>query len=417
MAKTVSVGVDKGCLRLQFTSSVSQKFWGKKQKYKSLNLKDNPEGRQIAEDIARNARQDIYKDNFDVTLERYNPHLLKESSKQSNVKITTLLELYAKYIEEVKKPALVKVTYTKTYATKYQNIIRHCADADIIQDSVLIFDTIKSSTTPNTAKNLLNVLFNLLEWCKRRNIVQKETYNPYKDYRQDISGKSKRLKSPAHIIEQSLDSKDTDYRGFSSQEAERIIEAFSERGQTPKLYHQFIRFLFLTGCRPSEAVGLQWEDISEDCATITFRHAYCREVKELKGGKNARYEGKEKRLFPCGEKLQILLFEIKNERQNPDNYVFSTIKGKPINWHSFRGCWAGVHDGINEMNGVIEELAREKKVRFYLKPYATRHSFITWQLKAGMTPANVAKLVGNSPEMIYKHYVSADEDAKVAFEV
>jgi hypothetical protein len=34
-----------------------------------------------------------------------------------------------------------------------------------------------------------------------------------------------------------------------------------------------------------------------------------------------------------------------------------------------------------------------------------------------MTPANVAKLVGNTPEMIYKYYVSADEEISLAFEL
>jgi len=417
MSKTVSVGTDKGCLRLQFTSSVSQKFWGKKKKYKSLKLKDTTENRAVAEDIAYKARQDIYNDNFDASLKRYNPLALQESSKQINSKIPTLIELYLQYIEAVKKPTLTKASYRFPYGGTYLNLIKPCADADIIQDSVLIFDTIKTATTPKMTQKLLNTLFKLLDWCKRRNVVKKETYNPYKDYIQDIPGKSKRQKLPAHIIEQNLDSKDSDYRGFLSQEAETIIESFANRGTTPKLFYQLVQFLFLTGCRPSEAIGLQWDDISENCTSITFRHAYCQLTKELKGGKNARYEGKEKRLFPCGEKLQNLLLEIKGDTQNPVTSVFLTKEHKPINWFSFAKTWTGRHDKYTTINGVVEVLAREGKIRFYLKPYATRHSFITWQLKAGMTPANVAKLVGNSPEMIYKHYVSVDEDAKVAFEV
>ena len=417
MSNTVSVGTDKGCLRLQFTSSVSQKFWGKKQKYKSLKLKDTTENRAVAENIAYKARQDIYNDNFDASLKRYNPLALQESSKQINSKIPTLIELYLQYIEAVKKSDLTKGSYKFKYGGSYLNLIKPCADADIIQDSVLIFDTIKTSTTPNTTQDLLNILFNLLEWCKRRNVVKKETYNPYKDYIQDIPGKSKRQKPPAHIIEQNLDSKDSDYKGFLPQEAEAIIESFANRGTTPKLYYRLVQFLFLTGCRPSEAIGLQWDDISENCTSITFRHAYCMYTKELKGGKNARYEGKEKRLFPCGEKLQNLLLEIKEDTPNPVNFVFLTIKDKPISWQKFVNSWTGWHNECRKTNGVLEVLAREGKIRFYLKPYATRHSFITWQLKAGMTPANVAKLVGNSPEMIYKHYVSVDEDAKVAFEV
>lgn len=101
----------------------------------------------------------------------------------------------------------------------------------------------------------------------------------------------------------------------------------------------------------------------------------------------------------------------------PKSKVFLSIKGKPISWQSFYYCWSGSHNNHNNINGVIETLGREGKVRYYLKPYATRHSFITWQLAHGMTPANVAKLVGNTPEMIYKHYVSADEDIKLAFEI
>jgi hypothetical protein len=234
MSKTVSVGTDKGCLRLQFTSSVSQKFWGKKKKYKSLKLKDTTENRAVAEDIAYKARQDIYNDNFDASLKRYNPLALQESSKQINSKIPTLIELYLQYIEAVKKPTLTKASYRFPYGGTYLNLIKPCADADIIQDSVLIFDTIKTATTPKMTQKLLNTLFKLLDWCKRRNVVKKETYNPYKDYIQDIPGKSKRQKPPAHIIEQNLESKDSDYKGFLPQEAEAIIESFANRGTTPK---------------------------------------------------------------------------------------------------------------------------------------------------------------------------------------
>jgi integrase len=108
---------------------------------------------------------------------------------------------------------------------------------------------------------------------------------------------------------------------------------------------------------------------------------------------------------------------MKEDTKKSANYVFLTSNNKPVNWPSLVDCWGGTHNKYLNQDGVVEKLAREKKIRFYLKPYATRHSFITWQLKAGQTPANVAKLVGNTPEMIYKHYVSADEDAKVVFEV
>jgi integrase len=39
-----------------------------------------------------------------------------------------------------------------------------------------------------------------------------------------------------------------------------------------------------------------------------------------------------------------------------------------------------------------------------------RHSFITFCLEQGMDAKDVAKLVGNSPEIIYRHYAGAKKD-------
>jgi integrase len=298
----------------------------------------------------------------------------------------------------------------------YLNILASCASADIVEDSTKIFDKVKAATTPPIARQVLDVLYNLLEWCKRREIVKKDTYNPYRSYKQDVPGKPKKVK-PKHIIEQGL-VEDDDYRGYSPKEAEYIIKAFSSRGRTPDLYHLLVLFLFLTGCRPSEAVGLQWGDINEDCSVITFCHVYCMTTKEEKGLKTKRF-GKLRRNFPCGKRLQNLLKEMREKQGNPHpkSKVFLSIKSAPVYWSSFYSCWAGCHRNGQNTDGVIEILGREGKVGHYLKPYSTRHSFITWQLAHGMTPANVAKLVGNTPEMIYKHYVSADENLKVAYEI
>jgi integrase len=285
-----------------------------------------------------------------------------------------------------------------------------------VEDSIKIFDTIKASTTPPQVRSILDALYNLLEWCKRREIVDRNTYNPYRDYKRDAPGNSKQAK-PRHIIEQDL-ADDDDFRGYSPEEAKHIVHALRLRGFTKNLYSSLALFLFLTGCRPSEAIGLQWRDVNEDCNVITFRRAFCHVTKEEKGLKTRRF-GKEKRNFFCGEQLQNFLKELRENQDdlNPKSKVFVNREGKPVNWRSFHAAWAGMRDNQHNTDGVIEKLVREGKVRFYLKPYATRHSFITWQLAEGMTPTNVARLVGNSPEMIYKHYVSADENLTPAFEL
>jgi len=414
MALTARLSVDKGCLRLQFPSAISKKIWNVKQKYLALGLPDSSRNRFIAEEIVATVNRDIFFDKLDITLEKYKPCTLKKTLEQVKPEFSGLLELYTEFIETVKKPGVGQSSYRR-YQVTFLNIIKPCASADIVAESTKIFDTVKAATTPEKVRELLDVLYNLLEWCKRREIVKKDTYNPYRSYKQDVPGKSKQVK-PKHIIEQDL-AQDDDYRGYSPKEAKYIIKAFSSRGHTSGLYSILVLFLFRTGCRPSEAAGLRWEDINEDCSVITFRHVYCMRTKEEKALKTERF-GKDKRKFPCGKSLQNLLKKMReNFNRHPKAKVFLTREGKPINWSSFYDIWTGKHTNGQNVDGVIETLAKEGKVSYYLKPYATRHSFITWQLANGMTPANVAKLVGNTPEMIYKHYVSADENVEVTFEL
>jgi integrase len=52
---------------------------------------------------------------------------------------------------------------------------------------------------------------------------------------------------------------------------------------------------------------------------------------------------------------------------------------------------------------VLEELVDENKIREYLPLKHCRHTFITLALEAGIEVKDVAALVGNSPDVIYRH--------------
>ena len=414
---TVTVGTDKGCLRLQFPSSVSKKIWGKTQKYKSLGLSDTPINRAIAEKIASTAQLDILSDNLDLTLERYNPHLLERTSEKIEPKIPGVLTLYEKYIETVVKASVEASTYQR-YSGYYLNTLKHCADAHIVKDAIEIRDTIRKLRTDNKTREILDVLFNLMEWAIRNKVLPRGTENPYRELKQDVRGKTK-YKKPKRMLENEMNTDSEDYRGYSPEEARAIIEEFSDRGKPKGKYRDAVEFMFLTGCRMGECFGLLWEDIEEDCSDITFRHSLCRFTQENKGLKT-EHQGKTSRKFHCGERLKSLLIRIRESKTySPQAFVFSDTEGKAINALAFYCVWAGQdkRKGGRRSMGVTGKLLQKGKLKFYLKPYATRHSFINWQLKEGETPANVAKLVGNSPEIIYRHYVSADNDTKAPFEI
>jgi integrase len=176
-----------------------------------------------------------------------------------------------------------------------------------------------------------------------------------------------------------------------------IIHAFENDSysskQTPvphSYYTSYVKFLFSTGCRPEEAIALQWRHINVDCTRIHFREAIPSDTGirgETKTGKT--------RTFPCNPKLQSLLEEIRPEYTKPKDLVFPGPRGNVIDSHNF----------LNRVWGpVVKALVDNGKVERYLPQYNIRHTFITLALEHGLDAKDVARLVGNSPEVIYRHY-------------
>jgi integrase len=186
-----------------------------------------------------------------------------------------------------------------------------------------------------------------------------------------------------------------DRRAFTAPERDAIIKAFELDTFSPvpttirhSYYTGFIRLLFLTGCRLEEARALQWSHIATDYAYIRF---------EAARPSDTNIEGETKthsvREFPCNERLAGFL----RSHQRSDGLVFPSPSGKAIDTHNLvkRG-WSL----------VVKSLVTTGQVRDYLPLKNTRHTFITLALEAGLDPKDVAYLVGNSPEVIYKHYAA-----------
>jgi len=187
---------------------------------------------------------------------------------------------------------------------------------------------------------------------------------------------------------------------FSEEEREMTIQAFRDhkgnwngRGFTGCKYSHyapFVEFLFLTGCRPSEAVGLRWKDVSSDCGDITFNGSlqYIHNAWErIEGSKNNK-----KRVFPCGQRLRELLQSIRTEVSDRDSLVFPSPKGKTINYGNFsKGAWDKVVDPIKP--GTT--------------PYNARDTFITSQLMKGIGATQIGTWTDITEAMIRKHYADS----------
>ncbi len=116
----------------------------------------------------------------------------------------------------------------------------------------------------------------------------------------------------------------------------------------------------------------------------------------------------EERWFKTGMRLQEFLRNIKPSNAKSDDLVFPRQNGQPIKWHIFCRTWMGCES--NRQPSLIGRLIQQGKVKQYLKPYSTRHTYITLMLNEGINAIDIAKQVGNSPKIIMKHYASATRD-------
>jgi integrase len=146
----------------------------------------------------------------------------------------------------------------------------------------------------------------------------------------------------------------------------------------------------LTGCRPGEALGLEWSHINDG-----FIHFQQTSVNGLRGELKQGLKTQSSRKFPVNRQLQELIDSI--PRMN--KLVFPSPTGRIIDWTNFRArAWVTV--------------LKNAGIRFR-KPYQTRHTFITEALRRGLSVQDVAKLVGNSPQVIYQHYAGASRELVV----
>jgi integrase len=188
--------------------------------------------------------------------------------------------------------------------------------------------------------------------------------------------------------------KERDIAAFDSIERESIICYFKK--EDPH-YAPWVEFLFLTGCRPSEASALRWLHVTPDLREIEFkvsRRPDSRREQKTKSGS---------RIFPVGDRLRFLLFSLKTGKESDDSLLFTGIKGDALNYNNFQ---------TKRWTPALTDLKENGLVRRTLSQYHCRHTWITLALENGYSIADVAYLSGNTPNIIHLHYASRNRSLK-----
>lgn len=374
------IAVSNGRLQIHVT------YQGRR-RYISVGLPDTELNRIRAEEICREISKDLAYSNFDESLDRYRmmsasyvpPKPLNESKR-----ITDLLAAWERYAAF--KDKQIELT---TKIAKYQvieNWIKRLPQRSL-DSAVMIRDYVVSETTPRNAKYVLAQFAACCKFAVNSGLLES---NPFDGMAADI----KRPKAKKRIDP------------FTKEEAAVIIQRF--RQQMPA-YAPFVEFRFLTGCRPSEAIALKWGDINARFTKITFSRAAvrCQGQMVMKSLKT-----EERREFRCNGQLANFLQElhavaVSSGKGGKDDLVFPSPNGKLINESDFLLVhWKGRED----KPGLVTQLVEEGSVSRYRCFYNTRHSFITWSLKAGIDVVTIAQWVGNSPKTIFENYAGYLKD-------
>ncbi|BAY79066.1 integrase family protein (plasmid) [Nostoc linckia NIES-25] len=341
-----------------------------------------------ATEIANRIRQDCIAGYFDPTLTKYKPNALgKRSAKDAlqdleeakivlaereSVNAVNLLNLFDDYTKF--KSKTLKANSMIDY-DRIKNKLKKCP-YKLAKEAMNIMQWLVSDHKGSSTSSLEKQWKLINACCKWGVACQKLQSNPFEGIKNLIPA-TKNSGTKEEI------------NPFTVEERDRIITAF-RLNQHYSYYAPLVEFLFITGCRPEEALALQWKHIKG--VKITFSQKLTANGEIELGTKT-----EEKRSITMNTRIKEIADSIKPENFSSQDFVFPAKKGGLIDWHNFANrAWRNVLESLPDID--------------YRNPYQMRHTCITLMVKAGVDSTIIARWVGNSPNMIAKRYLGDVSD-------
>lgn len=373
--------VRKGRLMLRFSLN-GVRYSG------ALGWIDNERNRKFADVKVQDIVGDILKERFDYSDRKLTAYVSRSVVGKEPVPAPapTPLPAWVDVLEahlESRRDKLSPSTVGRFL--KHLKIIERCPHP--LEEPQKIRSWIKASTTPGMASRILKESLAACEWAIEEGMLKD---NPLR----------------GQVIHHKPSKKGTmQIEYWERHERDAIINGFYENYYY-SWYGPLVEFLFLTGCRPSEALGLRWSNVLDGGTRVVFNEA----LVGGEGGKPTMKAGLKtevERTVRLGPRSSELIVRIAESADSES--VFVGPRGAAIDWSNFRvGPWYG----------TLRRLGYPKK-----KPYSTRHTMITLALRGDKTVnppiepmpiADIAAMVGNSPEIILRHYAGVAKDLRLS---
>lgn len=340
--------------------------------YDKINLK-------AARKVVLQIELDMANDQFDVTLIKYGSRSVKVHEEP--IQHNSIVGYFERWVKEYKHLDCDK----NSDYHHLRNTLKKWGDIEPIE-MLTRLNTEKFS--PKTYNERLSMLKGFAVWMVKH-AHWKE--NPFEDVsRKKVSKTEKPDRTP-----------------FTEQEIHLILEAVREDKFCPTSsrykhshYYPFLYFIFKTGVRNAEAVGLRAGSLDFTKSIITIKESLARTVKGTHAEARVRKATKNGkiRILPLSDDLREVLLPL-SVGKGSDDLVFQSYTGQCIDDRMFqRRVFSVVLKGLNIPHRVL---------------YACRHTFGSRCIDAGITPVMTAFLMGNNPETAlrnYTHQVSIPKD-------
>ncbi|MTJ54824.1 site-specific integrase [Anabaena sp. UHCC 0253] len=311
-----------------------------------------------------------------------------KESKHRNIRVVEkndLQMLWSKYVDYNKNVnTWCESTILTTVAT-VTSIINSCPVQKLEQKGELVkwFFSDKNRC-PKTSKDRLKWIVSAIDWNSKHGNIPKKWGIEYRDLLESIKLKD--------IQRSNFQDNDNELDIFSVSEVYSILDAlknetYVRQKGTHKQYYFYVYFLWLTGCRPSEAVALKWENIDFEKNRIKFCENQVNAsgtIVKKQGTKTVDF-----RFFPINQELREI-FSVFNNRTG---YVFTNKNGKCISQQALNGVWKNLLAAMNLR---------------YRVPYQLRHTMISYHANNDYPIHKLAEIVGNSEKIIKEYYLKLD---------
>lgn len=330
----------------------------------SLGLINDANGRLKGYQIVEAIERDYLFGDYDATMQKYIPRLKERSNQRrayrQELRKMKVVEGFERYLEAIKVE--VKPTTYKYIDETLGAWIRRIGNKTLL-DAETNCKLLQGMTTTDLSLRVLQRLAIITDYLREG---MTDISNPYRPL---VIALQKKKNREVHTYKPTV---------IPQLELDTIIDTLKTSNA---YYGNLVEFMALTGCRPSEAIGLTYDNIFSSHIRLG------RSIERI-DGKWIFIEGSKNnkvRKFPMNEKLKTFV-EGLEKVEDLDSLVFISPQGNPIDYNNFkRRYWSRVAPGYT--------------------PYNIRDTFITKQIEKGIPISIVALWCDTSPNVIQKHYL------------